>query len=50
MHLTDYILLVLIAAALTAAIVSRIRAAKRGGGCCGDCIRCRECIKKDSQK
>ena len=40
MNTVDIILIVLIAAAVIAAVVFRIRSAKRGKTCCGDCSQC----------
>ena len=40
MHLIDYLLLILIAAALLAACISLRKQKKNGNGCCGDCSSC----------
>ncbi|HAT79095.1 MAG TPA: hypothetical protein DCS10_06790 [Oscillibacter sp.] len=41
MHLLDWVLLVLIAAAAITAILHWRKKARSGSGCCGDCSHCK---------
>ena len=47
MGMIDWILLGVIAAAVTAAVIHVIRR-KKQGGCCGDCASCQGCSKKQN--
>ncbi len=47
----DILIIVLLALAVTAAIIFRIKKRRKGEGCCGDCSSCcSDCLSKGQSK